>query len=282
MVLQDLDAQLFHDTVRARSASLRAAKDSRPRSWRSGRPARMAAVGSPATETHLMRLARSRRQLAAVAGALAAEPDLPVLDEPTGGLDRDAFERVARAVVDAAEERGAGVLLINARRRPRLLATRTVTLAAPPPAPSVEREEAPDAADGTCAPSRPRRWQPWGSWSRRDPCRSWPGRSSSASCCWARRCGMGRAVPAPRWRRWPRWPVSSASSVTSPLRGWVDDPATHAALLVLRLVGMVVWTVWALAKGDGEQGIALCPGVAAAPCRSCCWWSPSRCASCRP
>ena len=39
--------------------------------------------------------------------------------------------------------------------------------------------------------------------------------------------------------------------------GWVDDPATHAALLVLRLVGMVVWTVWALAKGDGEQGIAL-------------------------
>jgi energy-coupling factor transporter transmembrane protein EcfT len=39
--------------------------------------------------------------------------------------------------------------------------------------------------------------------------------------------------------------------------GWVDDPASYAALLVLRLIGMVVWTVWALAKGDGEQGIAL-------------------------
>jgi energy-coupling factor transporter transmembrane protein EcfT len=217
----------------------------------------MAAVGiSGDAETHPMRLARSRRQLVAVAGALAAEPDLLVLDEPTGGLDRDAFERVARAVVDAAE-RSAGVLLITHDDDLASLATRTVTLAAPPPAPSVEREEAP----------RTRRWDvravavtTLAAMGVMVAAGSLPVVAGAlvvglVLLATTVRDGVRRAGAALA----PLAPVAGLVGVFGYLAppGWVDDPATHAALLVLRLVGMVIWTVWALAKGDGEQGIAL-------------------------
>ncbi len=257
MVLQDPDAQLFHDTVRAevgfapRCQGL-AADVVEERVARA-----LAAVGiSDDAETHPMRLARSRRQLVAVAGALAAEPDLLVLDEPTGGLDRDAFERVARAVAEAAE-RGAGVLLITHDDDLASLATRTVALAAPPPAPSVEREEAP----------RTRRWDPRAVGLATLAAMGVMVASGSlpvvggvvavglALLAATVRDGLRRAGAA----LVPLAPVAGLVGVFGYLvpPAWVDDAATYAALLVLRLVGMVVWTVLALAKGDGEQGIAL-------------------------
>jgi energy-coupling factor transport system ATP-binding protein len=257
MVLQDPDAQLFHDTVRAEVGFAPRCQGLTAEVVEERAARAMAAVGiSGDAETHPMRLARSRRQLVAVAGALAAEPDLLVLDEPTGGLDRDAFERVARAVVDAAE-RSAGVLLITHDDDLASLATRTVTLAAPPPAPSVEREEAP----------RTRRWDvravavtTLAAMGVMVAAGSLPVVAGAlvvglVLLATTVRDGVRRAGAALA----PLAPVAGLVGVFGYLAppGWVDDPATHAALLVLRLVGMVIWTVWALAKGDGEQGIAL-------------------------
>jgi energy-coupling factor transport system ATP-binding protein len=256
MVLQDPDAQLFHETVRAEvgfaprcqglAADVVAERVDRA----------LAAVGmADEADTHPLRLPRSRRQLVAVAGALAAEPDLLVLDEPTGGLDRDAFERVARAVVDAAA-RGAGVLLITHDDDLASLATRTATLAAPAPrAPSAPRVEAPQT----------RRWDvravagaTLAAMGVMVAAGSWPVVAGVLAV------GLVLLATTGGWRRAgaalaPLVPVAGFIGVFGYLvpPGWVDDPASYAALLVLRLIGMVVWTVWALAKGDGEQGIAL-------------------------
>jgi energy-coupling factor transport system ATP-binding protein len=52
------------------------------------------------------------RKLAALAGALALEPALLVLDEPTAGLDRQAKQRVAEALSGRAD-RGVGLLVIT-------------------------------------------------------------------------------------------------------------------------------------------------------------------------
>ena len=52
------------------------------------------------------------RKLAALAGALALESALLVLDEPTAGLDRRARDRVAAALV-ARAERGAALLVVT-------------------------------------------------------------------------------------------------------------------------------------------------------------------------
>ena len=52
------------------------------------------------------------RKLAALAGALALEPSLLVLDEPTAGLDRALRERVARALLERSAG-GAALLVIT-------------------------------------------------------------------------------------------------------------------------------------------------------------------------
>src|SRR5439155_26559851 len=57
-------------------------------------------------------LSPALRKLAALAGALALEPALLVLDEPTAGLDRAGRARVADAVREHAE-RGAAPLVVT-------------------------------------------------------------------------------------------------------------------------------------------------------------------------
>ncbi|MBK7820745.1 MAG: ATP-binding cassette domain-containing protein [Tessaracoccus sp.] len=256
MVLQDPDTQLFHDTVGAEVGFAPRCQALVPEAVEERVARAMAAVGiADDAHTHPLRLARSRRQLVAVAGALAAEPDLLILDEPTGGLDRDAFERVAGAVVDAAD-RGAGVLLITHDDDLASLATRTVTLTAPPLAPSNTQGE----------PPRTRRWDV-----RAVAGATFLSMGLMVSGSWpvvAAVLAIGLvllATTVPRGLRGagsallPLAPVAVFVGVFGYLvpPGWVNDPATYATLLVLRLAGMVIWTVWALAKGDGEQGIAL-------------------------
>jgi energy-coupling factor transporter ATP-binding protein EcfA2 len=65
-----------------------------------------------ASPVHPYDLPPAHRKLVALAGVLALEPSLFVLDEPTAGLDRRCRERVAAAMA-AASGRGAALLVIT-------------------------------------------------------------------------------------------------------------------------------------------------------------------------
>lgn len=73
----------------------------------------IAAMGLDAhADQHPYDLPSPWRKLAALAGALAIEPALLVLDEPTAGLDRQARTRVAEAIVGRAAA-GTAVVVIT-------------------------------------------------------------------------------------------------------------------------------------------------------------------------
>jgi len=68
----------------------------------------------PFADTHPYDLPSPFRKLVALAGVLALEPALLVLDEPTAGLDARLKERVVRAIVErSAGEGGAAALVIT-------------------------------------------------------------------------------------------------------------------------------------------------------------------------
>ena len=73
----------------------------------------LAALGlASVADQHPYDLPPPLRKLAALAGALALEPSLLVLDEPTAGLDRHARQHVAEALTARAVS-GVGVLVIT-------------------------------------------------------------------------------------------------------------------------------------------------------------------------
>ncbi|HYK82842.1 MAG TPA: ABC transporter ATP-binding protein [Gemmatimonadales bacterium] len=66
----------------------------------------------PHADQHPYDLPPALRKLAALAGALALEPELLVLDEPTAGLDRALRARVTRALLEYAAG-GAALLVVT-------------------------------------------------------------------------------------------------------------------------------------------------------------------------
>jgi energy-coupling factor transporter ATP-binding protein EcfA2 len=67
---------------------------------------------APLADEHPYDLPPPLRKLAALAGTLASEPALLLLDEPTAGLDRALKDRV-RAALAALAERGTAVLVVT-------------------------------------------------------------------------------------------------------------------------------------------------------------------------
>ncbi|MFT3889603.1 MAG: ATP-binding cassette domain-containing protein [Arachnia sp.] len=254
MVMQDPDVQLFHETVRAEVSYAPRCQDL-PAAEVAARVERaLDDLGlTRDADLHPLRLTRSRRQLVAVAAALAAAPSLLVLDEPTAGLDRDSFERVVRATARAAEQ-GTAVLLITHDDDLAALATRSVELPAPAP-PSAPRDEppAPPRGDvrvvGVAALAAMVALVVLGSWP------ALTGVVAVGLALLAMTRGGLRRLGATLL---PLAPVALLVGIFGFLwpPAWVADPAAHALALVLRLVGMVTWTVWALAAADVERGIA--------------------------
>jgi len=75
-------------------------------------------------------LSQGEGQRAAIARALIAEPDLLVADEPTSALDDVNAERVARLLLDTAEEKRATLLIATHDARVKALIPRHVPLTA--------------------------------------------------------------------------------------------------------------------------------------------------------
>lgn len=112
-LFQHADQQLFARTV-AEDVAFGPRRTGQPEREVAARVERaLDAVGlAAAARVHPYDLPPAHRKLAALAGVLALEPSVLVLDEPTTGLDRRSRARVGAAVGRAAR-RGAAVLVIT-------------------------------------------------------------------------------------------------------------------------------------------------------------------------
>ncbi len=112
-VFQHADQQLFARTVAEDVAFGPRALGAAPADVerRVARALDALALGAYAA-SHPYDLSPALRKIAALAGALALEPAVLVLDEPTAGLDRSWRARVTRALAERAAE-GAAVLAVT-------------------------------------------------------------------------------------------------------------------------------------------------------------------------
>jgi energy-coupling factor transporter ATP-binding protein EcfA2 len=105
-LFQNPDEQLFTDSAIGEIAfgpgNLGRSVDPRERLEQVG-------LGSHA-DSHPAALSRGERQRLAAAAVLAMEPEIILLDEPTTGLDRNAWIQLMELVIGHATERGAGVV----------------------------------------------------------------------------------------------------------------------------------------------------------------------------
>jgi energy-coupling factor transport system ATP-binding protein len=129
MVFQNPDDQLVAGTVEQDVAFGPENAGLPPHEIRRRVDAALAAVGLAEYRTHPPQmLSGGQKQLTAIAGALAARPDLLVLDEPTAMLDPQARRRLASAIQSLHHENALTILLITQSMEEACLAQRLLVM----------------------------------------------------------------------------------------------------------------------------------------------------------
>ncbi|WP_278586236.1 energy-coupling factor transporter ATPase [Bifidobacterium scardovii] len=87
-------------------------------------------------------LSGGQRRLAAIAGVIACQPAVLVMDEPTAGLDAAASARIRELILDLRRRGVTTLIITHSRREARLLGARIVTMPAAPAADAATAVEA--------------------------------------------------------------------------------------------------------------------------------------------
>ncbi|WEV58328.1 energy-coupling factor transporter ATPase [Bifidobacterium sp. ESL0728] len=132
LVMQQPEHQLFAETVR-QDVAYGPGNQGLPQQVVDQRVDRaLALLGiSELAERSPFSLSGGQQRLAAIAGIIACDPRILILDEPTAGLDATASERIY-ALVRTLNAHGVTIVLItHSRRQARQLADRVITLGKP-------------------------------------------------------------------------------------------------------------------------------------------------------
>ena len=70
-------------------------------------------IGEEMYEKSPFEMSGGQKRRVAIAGTLAMNPEILVLDEPTAGLDPEGRDKILQCISDLRENRGIGVVLVS-------------------------------------------------------------------------------------------------------------------------------------------------------------------------